>query len=338
IESEKTSLKEGERYKPYTVTVYCIKNITSRIFYLPEMRSACTKLKYVLQFWTKQFQTHNIPDPKSSTEFIIAHALGKKTLFGVEPDTLLSKTQTDHVKSFCKMRLTRMPVQYILGEWDFLDLTLKMRAPVLIPRPETEELAELCCDTLSHLPSGEGQVFLEIGPGSGAITLSLLKRYPELQAVAVDISEEACKLTELNAHNTGTSDRLRVINGDIVDSQVFEQLRTHAPFCLAVSNPPYVTTAEMASLQEEISCFEDHRALHGGEDGLDVIREVLLRCSQLIQPGGHLWLEVGESHPPLVEKFTAFQETWKELPRQLVYKSTITDLYGKPRFCHLITS
>ncbi|KAK3761760.1 hypothetical protein RRG08_004206 [Elysia crispata] len=302
------------------------------------MRSSFKKLEHVWQFWTKKFQTQNIPDPNSSAEYIIAHTLGKKTLFGVRPDTLLSKAQADQVKALCKIRLTRMPVQYILGEWDFQDLTLKMKAPVLIPRPETEELAELCCHTLSHLSSREEKVVLEIGPGSGAITLSLLRRFPELQAVAVDVSEEACELTRLNAHMTGTSDRLTVINGDIMASQVFEHLLTHKPFCLGVSNPPYVTTAEMALLQEEITCFEDHRALHGGEDGLEVVRGVLLRCSQLLKSGGHLWLEVGETHPPLVEKFTAAENTWRGFSSRLKYHKTVADLYGKPRFCHLITS
>ncbi|GFS17821.1 hemK methyltransferase family member 1 [Elysia marginata] len=295
-------------------------------------------LKHVLQCWTKKFRSQNIPDPNSSAEYIIAHVLGKKTLFGVKLDTVLSRSQTDQVNSLCKKRLTRMPVQYILGEWDFQDVTLKMKAPVLIPRPETEELAELCSDTLGCMSTREGAVFLEIGPGSGAITVSLLKRFPELQAVAVDISEEACQLTRDNAELTATSDRLTIIHGDFMSSQVFMNLLRVQPFCLAVSNPPYLTTKEMESLQEEISCFEDHKALHGGEDGLDIVRGVVLRSSELLQPGGQLWLEVGESHPPLVEKLTADPDTWKGYSKQLKYEKTVTDLYGKPRFCQLVQS
>lgn len=297
-----------------------------------------TKLKHVLQYWTKKFVSQNISDPHSSAEYIIAHALGRKTLFRVRPDTVLSEAQAKEIMTLCKMRLTRMPVQYILGEWDFQDVTLKMKPPVLIPRPETEELTELCSTSLGSLLTREGDAFLEIGPGSGAITVSLLKQFPELQAVAVDISEDACQLTKTNAELTGTSDRLTLIHGDLMAEDVFENLLKFRPFCLAVSNPPYITTAEMDKLQEEIKCFEDHRALHGGEDGLDLVRGVLMRCSQLLQPQGHLWLEVGESQPPLVEKFTSDSNRWRGLSKRLIYQKTVTDINGKPRFCHLIST
>ncbi|GFO29154.1 hemK methyltransferase family member 1 [Plakobranchus ocellatus] len=202
----------------------------------------------------------------------------------VDRGTILTKSQVNNVKRLCQLRMSRMPVQYVVGEWDFHDLTLEMRQPVLIPRPETEELASLCMDTLSALlTTTERKTFLEIGP-------------------------------------------------------VLEQLQKLGPFCLAVSNPPYISTSEMDSLQEEVRCFEDHQALYGGKDGMDIIREVMLKTSQLLQPGGHLWLEVGVAHSSLVESFASDPKTWKDLPQQVQFLETATDLYGKLRFCHLIVS
>ncbi|MED6268584.1 hypothetical protein CHARACLAT_023935 [Characodon lateralis] len=141
-----------------------------------------------LDVWKRHFEEKGVTEPEHSSQYIIAHLLGAKTMEGVEPQRLtefLSKEKTEQVWQLCTRRLSRMPLQYIIEEWDFRDLTLKMRPPVFIPRPETEELVELVLTDLQKDPGAAEahQTCLEVGCGSGAISLSLLKSLPQVSFV-----------------------------------------------------------------------------------------------------------------------------------------------------------
>ncbi|XP_037088199.1 MTRF1L release factor glutamine methyltransferase-like, partial [Pollicipes pollicipes] len=160
-----------------------------------------------------------------------------------------------------------MPVQYIIGEWDFCDVTLKLRPPVFIPRPETEQLAQLAAERLRQRG---GDRLLEVGCGSGALSVALLHWLPDVSAVAVDQSADACRLTEENAARLGVEDRLRVYNATLTEDGLPGEHRQL--YDLVVSNPPYLTTAELRRLQPEILLYEDRAALDGGPDGLRVTR------------------------------------------------------------------
>ncbi|CAL1609476.1 unnamed protein product [Knipowitschia caucasica] len=220
----------------------------------------------------------------------------------------------------------RLPVQYIIKEWDFRDLTLRMKVPVFIPRPETEELVEI---VLSDFKNQTGSLsILEVGCGSGAISLSLLKSLPQLTAVALDQSEDAVNLTKENALSLGLQDRLQLHHLDI-----FKDAEAVVDHCggvsAVVSNPPYLFTEDMSSLQPEILCFEDPAALDGGEDGLTVIRQVLILASRILQNNGRLYLEVDPRHPPLIQR-------WVELHlEELRYVETKHDFNNRARFCIL---
>ncbi|XP_058258742.1 MTRF1L release factor glutamine methyltransferase isoform X3 [Hemibagrus wyckioides] len=203
--------------------------------------------------WTQCFQQHGISEPLLSSHYIIAHVLGKKTLQSVERRRLkerLTDKETEKVWVLCSKRLMRMPVQYVIEEWDFRDLTLKMRPPVFIPRPETEELVSLVLKDLRSQWGMRTLRCLEVGCGSGAISLSLLHSVPqgrkpgypgetpkapgghatsthtgqrqksnpipELKAFALDQSQEAVCLTKENAGRLGLLDRLDVYHLDII--------------------------------------------------------------------------------------------------------------------------
>uniref|UniRef100_A0A672GLT2 peptide chain release factor N(5)-glutamine methyltransferase n=1 Tax=Salarias fasciatus TaxID=181472 RepID=A0A672GLT2_SALFA len=287
-----------------------------------------------VEFWKRHFAERGVSEPDQSSQYIIAHLLGAKTIESLEPQKLtefLSREQTEQVWKLCTQRLSRVPVQYVIEEWDFRDLTLKMKPPVFIPRPETEELVDLVLTDLQTRP-GLGvepdtrRTCLEVGCGSGAISLSLLKSLPQLEAVAVDQSQDAVDLTRENAFRLGLQDRLQIHQIDIMKEAVWSVCGLVSA---VVSNPPYLFSEDMASLEPEIFRFEDHAALDGGEDGLVVIRQILTLAPQILLNHGRVYLEVDPRHPPLVQR-------WVEVNvGGLQYVETRHDISGRPRFCIL---
>ncbi|TVK90539.1 HemK methyltransferase family member 1 [Bagarius yarrelli] len=212
-------------------------------------------------------------------------ATAEQALQSVERSRLrkrLSDKQRESLWALCSKRLLRMPVQYVIEEWDFRDLTLKMRPPVFIPRPETEELVSL--------------VIKDLQSQWGMRPLKCL----ELKAVVLDQSQEAVCLTKENAGRLGLLDRLEVHHLDIIKDANLT-LRNCSPVDVIVSNPPYLFSKDMESLQDEILRFEDLSALDGGLDGMSVIRQILTLAPRLLTDNGRLFLEVDLRHPPLIK-------------------------------------
>ncbi|XP_067908207.1 MTRF1L release factor glutamine methyltransferase isoform X2 [Heterodontus francisci] len=263
-------------------------------------------------------------------------------------EDVLARPLTAHQKqmiwSLCSKRLQHMPVQYVIEEWDFRDLTLKIKPPVFIPRPETEELVSL---VLSELAKEEdvsfsvekarwqnshqtpGPRFLEIGCGSGAIILSLLHFFQHSRAVAVDKSLDAVSLTRENSERLCVQHRLQELQFDIISDS-----RKLAWICgsvdVIISNPPYVFHEDMSRLMPEILRYEDHDALDGGADGLDVIRAILQLAPTVLKDHGKVFLEVDPRHPEMIQNW--LQEC---ASLRLTYRATHWDTCGKPRFCVL---
>uniref|UniRef100_A0A3P9I6U4 peptide chain release factor N(5)-glutamine methyltransferase n=1 Tax=Oryzias latipes TaxID=8090 RepID=A0A3P9I6U4_ORYLA len=282
----------------------------------PALPAGCITALQAVDFWTKQFEGKGVTEPELSSRYIIAYLLGAKTIESLEQQRLkefLSREETDQLWQLCTQRLSRMPVQYVIGEWDFRDLTLKMRPPVFIPRPETEELVEVVLTDLQRL-CGSGATVLEVGCGSGAISVSLLKSLPQLKAFALDQSQEAVDLTRENALRSFHLSILINVNADAL-------LGLCGSVAVLVSNPPYLFSQDMATLQPEILRFEDHAALDGGKDGLNVIKQTLTLAPRILPNQGRVYLEVDPRHPPLIQQ-------WVEGNQCLC-------LLLRPRFCIL---
>ncbi|XP_044307296.1 MTRF1L release factor glutamine methyltransferase isoform X2 [Varanus komodoensis] len=255
----------------------------------------------LVSYWQDVFEANAIPEPQTSAEYIVAQVLGAKTFQSLSTScisTPLLAKQQDQVQELCAKRLQRMPVQYVLGEWDFQDLTLKMKAPVFIPRPETEELVSLtvaeelrkrvttaCCKNPLLSPEPHGPVILEVGCGSGAIALSLLKKLPHSQVIAIDKSEAAVNLTKENAERLHLQDRIIILRHD-VSSSYWECLLPWGLVDTIISNPPYVFHEDMTHLAAEILSYEDLEALDGGDDGMGVIKEILNLASYILKDCG----------------------------------------------------
>lgn len=266
---------------------------------------------------TKTFQKQGISEANASAEYL---ALATFSILKSRRDarTNLSKPLAADLERFvhlCHQREARTPIQYLVGDWDFHHVNLRVRAPVLIPRPETEELVEL---VLNGLTCERARV-LDVGCGSGAILLAILAARPAWKGVGVDIATEAVDLSKENAAELGIASRAEIIRGGI------EAVVENGLFDVLVSNPPYITTSDMTSLDKEVREFEDIRALCGGEDGLDVVREVLKWAPKTVMKGGSIWLEVDSKHPKVLQAQQFDGVEWV---------SSYKDLYGRERFCH----
>lgn len=297
------------------------------------LRPRCS-VNQAISHWTQRFEIAGVPEPDLSSHYIISHALGFKTFHQLKKkdlSQLLSPAQMDSIEKLCTKRLARMPVQYVIEEWDFRDITLKMKPPVFIPRPETEELVGLVlADLEDQAAQGRDLAkmrFLEIGCGSGAICLSLLHSLPQMTGLAVDQSAEAVALTRLNAHRLGLSDRLQIEQLNVMKD--VGRLLNCGPVELLVSNPPYLFTEDLAVLETEILRYEDRAALDGGESGMNVIHQLLSLAPRLLSEHGRVYLEVDARHP------AAIQSQLQQTQRGLEFIQTHLDFTNRPRFCIL---
>ena len=176
------------------------------------------------------------------------------------------------------------PIQYITGEAEFYGLPFLVAPDVLIPRPETEHLVE------KALALAEGFVhprIVDVGTGSGAISVALARHLPDAQIVAVDISGPALKIARENADRNGVSDHVRFLQSDLLAAVADER------FEMVVSNPPYVPTTDRGALSIEVRDHEPALALFAGADGLDVYRRLIPAAYAVLEPGGFLVMEIG---------------------------------------------
>lgn len=236
-------------------------------------------------------------------------------------------------------RARREPVQYIVGRWPFhpLEGELVLRPPVLIPRPETEELVDWIRESLRSRAHAEGRAalrFADVGSGTGAITVALLTVLQGSEAIAVEPFPVAAALTAENARRFGVEDRLEVVGCPVAS---WAERAAPGSLDFLVSNPPYIPAGELPELQPEVRCFEDASALDGGEDGLDVVRDVLQCARCCLKPGGRIFLEVHHTHPAVFEQAALGHSSDGAVLdlRGLRLVRTAEDLFGQPRFVEL---
>lgn len=232
-------------------------------------------------------------------------------------DEVLDHAALREFEARLERRLRGEPLQYIEGRAAFRDLTLKVDRSVLIPRPETEQLVERVLEWSSGKKSLS---FLDIGTGSGAIALSLLKEGPFRSGVGVDISADALELAAQNAFVSGIGSRL-----DLRVGAFLKALRPDERFHVIVSNPPYVALDEAASLPSEVRDWEPHEALFAGPTGFEAIERIVGGAPAHLEPGGLLALEIA---PDLAEATVRCVRESGALGEPLVSQ----DLAGRVRF------
>ena len=181
-------------------------------------------------------------------------------------------------------RCSRYPLQYILGYWDFCHETYRVTEDTLIPRQDTERLVELAVKTVPE----KGRI-LDLCTGSGCVAISTLAARHDCRGVAVDLFDPTLEIARENAESNGVGDRIGFLRGDVLSPAFMEDLGT---FDCILSNPPYVETARVSSLDEELA-YEPEAALNGGGDGLDFYRVIIGSYGVYLRTGGTMLLEIG---------------------------------------------
>jgi len=229
-----------------------------------------------------------VDGPAHDAEFLITHLLKVKRheLF-LNPERELTDKEAARFESFIERRCCREPAQLITGECEFRSLTFRVTGDVLVPRPETEILIDEALKKAAAFDRTAPLIAIDLCTGSGCIAVAFAKEAPLWRVCATDISPAALKIAEENAIRNEVADRIKFIEGDL-----FAPL-DNIKASLVLSNPPYVTAAEMKELEPEVREWEPAAALYGGEDGLDFYRRIIAEAGAHLLPGGFLVMEIG---------------------------------------------
>ncbi len=233
-------------------------------------------------------------DSARDASSLLRHALGISHATQLaDPNRLLPPEGQAVFDSLVQRRLDNEPMQYIIGEQEFYGLALLVTPAVLIPRPETEHLVEavLAEMKLAALDCSQPFRILDVGTGSGAIAIALAVHLPHAHLTALDLSTAALEVAATNAARHNLADRIRFLESDLLAALTPDEL----PFDVIVSNPPYVPTADRASLHPQVRDHEPATALFAGPDGLDLYRRLIPQTRAALKPGGLLALEIGHS-------------------------------------------
>ncbi len=263
---------------------------------LTHRRSPWTILELVK--WTAgYFRNHHFESVRSEAEILLAHSLGIRRIdLYLNHDQPLCQDELKRFKSLIKRRVESEPVAYITGVREFWSLELVVGPSVLIPRPETECLVEAVLPFLDD-NSGSPKRVLDMGTGSGAISIALAHEHPEHRYVAMDRSAAALRLARRNARAHKVDDRIDWFCGDWDTALAPDR----TCFDLIVSNPPYIRSRDMEGLQPEIRNHEPKMALDGSDDGLMCIRHIIHAAHHYLGAGGRVALEMGCDQGPEIQ-------------------------------------
>ena len=244
-------------------------------------------IKDIIINYSKKLE--NISDtPRLDVEILLEKALGgvDNLYIRLNLNKELTKDQEILFNCFIEDRLKGRPIAYIVENREFMGLDFYVKEGVLIPRPDTETLVEELIDICK---SKENLHILDIGTGSGAITISLAKYLPTSMVKSLDISDIPLEVGKQNAITNGVSERIEFIKSDLFNSIE----NTDMKFDVIVSNPPYIPKCDIDTLHTQVKDYEPYNALEGGEDGLDFYRKITAQSKKYIKENGILAYEVG---------------------------------------------
>jgi release factor glutamine methyltransferase len=256
-------------------------------------------------------------------EVLLAHVRGCKR---IELYTAFEEPASDDLRQrfreLVKQRAAGKPVAYLVGQREFFSLPFEVTPDVLIPRPETELLVVRALDIAKQAPLSERQDGIQVadvGTGSGILAVTIAKRIAAAEVTAIDVSPAALAVAQRNAARHGVADRIEWIEGDL-----FANVAADKRFDVIVSNPPYITKAEMSELANDVRRYEPTLALDGGEQGTDVIERLIPQAAERLAHGGWLLIEIS---PTIAERVEALLDAAPNLERRPMQK----DLAGLPR-------
>ena len=253
-----------------------------------------TTINETLKSATRRLADGGIDSPRLDAEVLLAHVLNCRRLdLYVDAEKILSLEKILRFNELISRRLEGIPVAYLTGTREFMGLKFSVTPDVLIPRPDTEIVTEFVGEFLRAL--NREVSFADIGTGSGAICVSILKFIKTARSCAVDVSSKALEVAELNARKFHVDDRIKFFCGDMfapLSGKIFDAI---------VSNPPYIPTGDLPTLQAEVQS-EPTLALDGGTDGLTFYRRLADASPKFLSSGGLLAVEVGINQASTVKE------------------------------------
>ena len=244
----------------------------------------------IIKWGTGYLAEKGFDEARLTVELLLGETLGVKRFdLYVKHDQPLKKSELERFKVLLKRRLSHEPVQYILGKTNFYSIELKVDRRALIPRPETEILAEAVIEHCrTYLSQKEVVHVLDVGTGSGCLAIAVAKFVKNSAVVAVDKDPDAIDLAKENAQATGMGERVTFVRTDFLELEknVFD-----TSFEIIISNPPYIPEAELASLARDIREFEPVNALSDGRDGMTFFRKISEAAPLLLRDGGWVFVE-----------------------------------------------
>ena len=261
-------------------------------------------LREAYEYGQKQLQLAGIDDADLDAWYLLEFVTGiSRTMYYVKMQDKILSEQEKQYRGFIETRASHIPLQHITGVQEFMGLEFIVNEHVLVPRQDTEVLVETVLNALKP-----GMKVLDMCTGSGCILISLMKLYGTSQAettgevtedekmlcgVGVDISEEALKVAKANGEKIG-------VKAEFIQSDLFENVR--GEYDVIVSNPPYIRTAVIEELKEEVKCHDPFIALDGKEDGLYFYRKIVEKSLEYLSDGGRLLFEIGHDQGEEVKK------------------------------------
>ncbi|WP_337872827.1 peptide chain release factor N(5)-glutamine methyltransferase [Ignavibacterium sp.] len=241
-----------------------------------------------LNLSTEYLNKKGVESARLNAELMLAHILNCKRLeLYLMFDRPLDQTELTAYREFLARRAKREPLQYILGEAEFYNIKLKVNRSVLIPRPETEILVERIIQDYSQKSKFK---FLDIGIGSGNISIAILKNISFASGVGIDVSDDALNIAKSNAENNFVSERLKTIHIDILKDDVMSL----GKFDAIISNPPYVSSGDFEKLEPELKVYEPQIALTDFYNGLTFYRKIVSVADKLLNENGRVYFEIGK--------------------------------------------
>ena len=257
---------------------------------------ACKTYRELYEEGRRILEQAGLPDAALDARFLLEEVCGTnlQTLL-VFPEKKVTEEEVNQYRAFIQRRKDREPTAMILGEWDFMGLTFRLNKSTLIPEQDTEVLVETALEELKRRGLGEAPLrILDLCTGSGCILLSLLHELRNAGGLGTDLSEEALEAARENAVRLGLQERAAFRQGDLWEPVGDER------FDLIVSNPPYVLTEVIPTLEPEVRCGEPYAALDGGEDGLVFYRRIMREAAGHLKSSGIIIVESGFDEAPQI--------------------------------------
>lgn len=233
-----------------------------------------------VEFGTKCLTDAGVPDAALDAWYLLQMVCRiERSYYYVHGEEDITQDAQKEYEIAVQKRAEHIPLQYIIGEQEFMGLRFKVNSNVLIPRQDTETLVEQVLKIVKP-----GMKVLDLCTGSGCVLISVLKNAPELTGMGSDISKTALLVAKENA-------KLHEVDAEWVRSDLFDNIAE--TFDVIMANPPYIPTGEILSLMPEVRDFEPENALDGGADGLDFYRKIAGQVKDYLNPGGYVYMEIG---------------------------------------------